>query len=177
MIVVGLSSSVLFIGFSGTEPIVRYQNLKFKQDSTTSMWTAKINGKIIAVNFPPPAIENILVEGTLGSILQNKLQIDTTTSINATAAQTLALAQHDFGRALSEYGVYVRSGFTKNNTYGLPIINCSTATGFIPVIEFVESNETKIIVRENCILAYAANQRDIFAVKDRMLYSALGVLK
>ena len=46
----------------------------------------------------------------------------------------------------------------------------------VPVIYFKQSNETKVIIDDDCIIAEARNNIDILRIKDRLLYSMLGVI-
>ena len=59
----------------------------------------------------------------------------------------------------------------------MPIIACDDATPLIPVIYFVESNETKIYKQENCIIAEADTSVDVIRIKDRLLYGIHGIIR
>lgn len=66
----------------------------------------------------------------------------------------------------------------ENESSKLPVITCANATAEIPVIELHLSNETIIVSNssENCITINARNV-DLGLVRDRLLYTALGVIK
>lgn len=70
----------------------------------------------------------------------------------------------------------MRAGFTTNNTFDMPIITCEDATPVVPIIYFKQSNQTKVSLEENCIIVEARNNIDILRIKDRLLYSMLGII-
>ncbi len=174
IIMIGTSISFIYIGFSGVDEKVRYNGIVFVKFS--DRWEAKINGKTAAFSFLPAETENIPVQG-FGQKLQNKLEIDSTYDFNSTFAQSIALAQHQMSLTLENYNVYLRPGFTGNNSYGIPVITCNDSTENIPVIYFRQSNSTNVKIKGNCVIAEASSNADIIKVKDRIVYGILGVIK
>ena len=112
----------------------------------------------------------------IASTLLNKPEIDTTSKINDTFSEEIALAQYNMALTLNNVNIYLRKGFTQNNTFNLPIITCENATFAVPIIYFKQSNETKITIEDNCIIAEAINAVEILRIKDRLLYSILGII-
>lgn len=175
MTVVGLSFSVVFFGFS-TSDKVKYSGMTFKADGVNKLWIAKIKNREAGFSYLPADTSSIIVEGAPFELLKGKLEIDTTYDLNGTNAGFIALAQHQMALTLGAYEVYVRNGFTAENKYKFPVIDCSSATSLIPVVYFVQSNVSKISVRDNCVIAEAAAGQDFIRVKDRIIYGILEVI-
>ena len=81
------------------------------------------------------------------------------------------------GLTLAQYGIFVRKGFTSNNSFNLPVVACSDSTPYVPVVYFRHGNSTNIHLDNDCIIAEAAENAGFIMVKDRLLYGMLGVMK
>ncbi len=175
LIMVGTSFSAFLFGGSPANEVVKYNDIKFVGNG--KMWTAKIDGKKAAFSFLPEEVKDIPVDGNIAPLLQNKIEIDSTSDFNSTFKEPIALAQHQMRLTLGEYGIYMRQGFTKNNTYGLPEITCSNATSNVPVIYFRNGNSTRIYLDSSCIIAEGYSDREFIRAKDKLLYMLFGVIK
>ncbi len=71
---------------------------------------------------------------------------------------------------------YLISGktFNSSNYQNLPILDCVNATAYIPVIKFIGSNTTEIILEDNCIIMKGRNL-DFIKYRDLILYKFYGV--
>lgn len=176
-IMIGTSFSFIFFGFSPSNEVVKYNGIKFVKNPSQNIWIAKINGKEAAFSFLPDEVKNIKSTGNLAARLQNKLEIDATYDLNSTYNQSIALAHHQMGLTLANYNIFVRKGFTTNNSFSLPIITCNDSTLNVPVIYFMHGNSTKIDAENSCIIAEAKSNADFIMVKDRLVYGILGVLQ
>ena len=176
IIMLGTSVSFVFFGYQPQSQAVKYNGIKFA--SSGNFWTADINGKYAAFTFLPADLENIRVPDSL-NFLQGKYEIDSTSEVNSTFKETIAVAQYQMGLTLQEFNIYLRKGFTANTSFSpsVPIIACSNATQDVPVILFIKSNSTNINVEGNCVYAEALTNTDVIRIKDRMLYGILGVMK
>lgn len=174
VIMVGTSFSFVFYGFAPTTQTVKYNGISFS--SGNNIWTAKIKGQEAAFSFLPTDVQDISVRDDFSKILSGKYEIDTTSEVNSTDKEYIALAEHQMGLTFGTYNIYLRNGFTTNNSFNFPVINCSNATQYIPVIYFRHSNLTSISVQNNCVIAEASSNTDFIRVKDRLLYGILGVM-
>lgn len=174
LIMIGTSVSFVFFGFSGVDEKVKYSGIVFVK--LLDRWEAKINGQFAAFSFLPGEVENVLVED-FSQRLQGKFEIDVTYDSNSKFNQSIALAQHQMGLTLTQYNIFVRKGFTTNNTFNLPIITCEDSTINVPVVYFRYANATNIHIENNCIVAEASSNADFIKLKDRLLYGILGVIK
>jgi len=171
--VIGLSSSFVFFGFNdGGKVTYNGHRFIFKGDH----WETKVNGVMAATTYAPDQVMTLDVPDEVASLLQGKLQIDTTSSINDSFKDAISLAQYQMGMTLAAGQVYLRSGFVSNET-SFPHITCQSATSFVPVIYFKSSNETKTTIEGSCIIAQAASGQEMVLLKDRLVYAMLGLDK
>ena len=175
VIMIGTSFSFVFFGFSPVSERVKYNGISFV--SNGNIWIAKINGIEVAFSFLPKDVEDISASGDFAALLQGKFEIDATYDLNSTFAQAIALAQHQMGLTLDVYNLYLRKGFTTNNSFNLPVITCKDATQNVPVVYFRHGNSTSIHVNNSCVIAEASTNVDFIKIKDRLLYGILGVMK
>ena len=70
----------------------------------------------------------------------------------------------------------VNGQISENEIYNYPIITCDNATEFIPVIYLKKGEETQIYTEGNCIIAEAAFEQAFIALKDKLMYTILGIL-
>ena len=173
-IMLGTSVSFVFFGFSPQSEVVKYDGLKFTR--LQDRWEAKINGRNAAFSFLPSEVKDVPSYDSIKE-LQGKFEIDSTYDSNSTHKEAIALAQHQMGLTLAQYNIFLRRGFTTNNTFNLPIITCDDAAQNVPVVYFRYGNLTNIHAESNCVIAEAASNQDFPKVKDRLLYGMLGVIK
>jgi hypothetical protein len=169
-----ISSIVGFI-YSGQDNQFKYNGIKFIRTST--QWRTTINNKQLTFDYFPSDVEQIELSNDVATILLNKPEIDTTSELNDTFSEEIALANYNMALTLNKLNIYVMGGFTTNNTFNLPILTCKDATQAVPIVYFKQSNQTKITIENNCIIAEAKNNMDILRIKDRLLYSMLGITK
>lgn len=174
-IMIGTSVSFVFFGFSPQNEVENHNGIKFTR--VQDRWEAKINGRNAAFSFLPGEVENIFALDDSFKRLQGKFEIDATYDLNSTYKEAIALAQHQMGLTLANYNIFVRKGFTTNNSFNLPVIACNDSTLNVPVIYFRHGNATNIHTEDNCIIAEAGSNVEFIKVKDRLLYGVLGVAK
>jgi len=165
---------VVFFGFQGSGPNVKYNDFKFFNRG--SFWSTNVDGKEALFTYLPQDLESISADASAINILKNKPQIDMTSDFNDTFAEGIALAQYQAGITLSNFGIFTRTGFTGENKYDLPIISCKFSTQLIPVMYFKKSNTTRISLQNNCIIAESGNHADVIRLKDRIVYGILGII-
>ena len=170
-LVIGLSSSFVFFGF-GSETKAKYngKTFHFKGDH----WEAKVNGQMAAFTNSPDVISAVSLPSDVGPLLLGKIQIDATSPSNDTLKDAIALSQYQMGLVLSNYNTYLRVGYL-NETAGFSRITCEGATPLVPVILFKGSSKTQATALNNCIIMEAKDGRDMLLLKDRLLFSMLGI--
>ena len=180
VIMLGTTFSFVYYGFAPEEDTVKYNGIKFTNHGNPSQgkfWVAQIKGIEAAFSFLPNEVENINSTGDFSGELHGKLEIDSTSDVNSTYKESIALAQHQMGLTLESYSLYLRKGFIAPNQFNLPLITCSESTSIVPVVYFKSGNATGIHVENHCIIAEASSNADVIKIKDRLLYGMLGVMK
>ena len=173
-IMIGSTFGVIFFGFSSGTGSVKYNDFKFVNKG--SFWSTKVNGMGALFTYFPTEIESINVSADISSRLKDRIEIDITSDYNDNYAESFALAQYQMGLVLNNFRMFTRNGFAGKNPSNFTIITCKDATNFVPVIYFKSGNETNIFLEDNCIIAEAATKADVIRVKDRLVYSILGVM-
>jgi|SRR3989338_4913743 len=167
---------VIFFGFGdGGTTSLRYNDFKFANKG--SSWSTMINEKEALFTYFPSDVGGINVSNDVINRLKNILEIDVTSGFNDTFAKQISLAEYNMGLTLDNFNVFVRQGFTAESQYNFPVITCEDATPFVPVIYFKKSNETKVYLEDNCIIAEALRQDDVERIKDRLVYGILGIIE
>ena len=172
---VGMTFSFVFYGFSSAEQKVKYKDFKFVYNQQSQAWMVKVQDKYAAFSFLPDEVRGMNITADL-AMLRQKPEIDSTYDLNDTNADVIALAQHQMGLTFQNYDVFLRAGAISENSYNLPVINCSIATPNIPVIYFRTSNLTMISQQGSCIIIESNRDVNFLMAKDRILYSILGIL-
>ena len=173
IIMVG-TSFVGFYGFAPSTAKVRYNGITFSTNG--QIWTAKIDGREAAFSFLPAEVQDINASADFSRILSGKYEIDLTSEFNDTNKEAISLAEHQMGLTLGNYNIYLRNGFTANNSFNFPIIKCSNATQYTPVVYFRHANFTSITTQNNCVIVEASSNTEFIRAKDRLLYGILGVM-
>mgnify|MGYP001562947474 FL=1 len=173
-IMIGTSVSFVLFNFQPQNDVIKYKGIRFVK--YTDRWEAAINGNSAAFSFLPNEVENIIISGDSIKRLQDKFEIDSTYDLNSTYKESIALAQHQMSLTLSAYNIYLRKGFTENNTYEIPVISCRDSTQNVPVVYFTYGNETSIHLDGDCVVAQAKGNIDFIRLKDRILYGILRVI-
>ncbi len=173
-IMIGTSVSFVLFDFQPQNDVIKYNGIRFVK--YTDRWEATINGNAAAFSFLPNEVENVIVSGDSVKRLQDKYEIDFTYDLNSTYKEPIALAQHQMGLTLAAYNIYLRKGFTGNNTYEIPVISCKDSTENVPVVYFAYGNETSIHLEGDCIIAQGKENSDFIRLKDRILYGILKVI-
>ena len=166
---------VVFFGYGGGVNSVNEKGLKFVDNG--NYWTTNVNGREALFTYLPSQVESIPISYDIINRFKNVIEIDVTSDFNDTFAEEIALAQFQIGVTLNNFNVFVRNGFTSENPSNFDIITCEDSTNLVPVIYFKSSNETKVYVENNCIIAEALSENDVLGVKDRLVYWVLGVIE
>lgn len=162
-------------GRNGSEEKLSYNDYKLVRKG--SQWSIVVDNKEAVFDYFPVEVENINVSYDIIESIMNTLEVDTTYDINSSYSESIAYSQYEIALMLNEhFNIYVRNGFTTNNTFGLSVITCDDATDIVPVIYFKESDEVKVYSEGNCIIAEGRNDLDFVKIKDRLMYGVLGII-
>lgn len=173
-VMIGSVFGVIFFGYNQQENKVKYNDFVFLKRE--GLWFTKLNGEEAVFNYLPDNVVNINLSSDILSRLNNLIEIDATSAFNDSFKEYIALAEHQMTFSLSNFNIYVRSGFTTENEFGMLIITCEDATQNVPVVYFTESNETRVYLQNDCIIAESKDGSDFLRIKDRLVYNILGIL-
>lgn len=174
VILMVLSVAGFYIGSTDTTS-VKYQGITFTPTSRGVL--ATINGDRYAFNYLPTQVEDIPRDPSLKSLLDQPY-LSMTYDPHSNYTQVLGAVQYYFqSNYASQFDTFVQPGITTNASFTFPIITCTNATLTQPVIAFFETNETRITLHNNCIIASAARPEDFLRITDALVLTKLGVLQ
>ena len=164
------------MGNESSQRKVTYNKFVFVNNG--NVWTTKINKKEAEFNNFPSAAEYINITPEIISRIKNTFEIQATSNFNDSFSQYIALSYYELSDQLNlHFNKYLLQGFTANTTGIIPIITCNNATNLAPVIFMKMSNETKVSMQDNCIIAEASSGTDFLMIKDRILYGLHGIIR
>ena len=157
---------------------LKYNDIVF--NSIQGGFRAKINGDVMTFSSFPGDLENIELPSGLSSRLVSTKMFYLTYDPDIVLAADIAAVQYLMQEEYFNYlGSYPVISLTKESEYDVPVINCINATFEVPVIIFLESEETSFdsdIDNPECIIFKSNSFSGFLALKDRLLFSALGVM-
>ncbi|MBD3354747.1 hypothetical protein GF361_02050 [Candidatus Woesearchaeota archaeon] len=172
-------SSILGYMF-GRSGIEKYKYNSFSFFKRNNEWVLDGDEGELSFNLFPEQVENIEMDFDAADVLQDKAEVDVTSDPESKYAEAIAVSQLSIQQNLMEYSdTFVVLGMTENDDgFDLPVIGCEDATESVPVLYFKESNSTGIKLEDNhCIILEAENELDFLRLKDRLLYSYIGIIK
>tara|TARA_Y100000310_G_scaffold332444_1_gene408033 strand:+ start:8587 stop:9168 length:582 start_codon:yes stop_codon:yes gene_type:complete len=167
---------VMFYGFTSPEDKIKYNDFVFTR--TRDGFTTEINKKDVSFFNFPEQVEDINIDNEIIQRLKNTAEIDITYDENNTYSSRIALIEYNLEPILRDsFNIYLRKGFATENSYNLPVINCSMATPKVPVLYFRSSDITRIYLEDDCIIAEADAGNDFLRIADRLLYGMFDIIK
>ncbi|MFH1642919.1 MAG: hypothetical protein ABIC04_08555 [Nanoarchaeota archaeon] len=166
---------IIFSGYRQQTVSMEYNGYTFlRQDNK---WVMNLNNNLVSFDYYPEEVESLNISPEIVSMLTNTFEIDATSEPNSTYKDTIAVVEYEMINFLSDnVNLYLRTGFTEENDYGLPIITCADSTPRVPVIYFKKSNITKVSLDRYCVVAEARDDFGFLRIKDRLLYTILGII-
>lgn len=171
------TAGVVFNYAVGEGNAVSYNTTVFTVSSTGAGITAKIGGQKLRFDYLPQQVQGITADSAAFQRIKSTLMVQMTSDYNSTSSDFIAQAEFNLAQVLeTHFKIYSAAGFTWKTNTTAPVITCANATAYVPVIRFIDSNETKIRMDGNCVLVEASSGNDFIAAKDRLLYGLLGVM-
>ncbi len=175
IVIIMVGSVIGYMFGRGTEDSFKYNGYRFLKKGNKLV--LKINKAEFEFDYLPSSVEDINISSEILDKFSNTIEIDSTYDNNSKWKEGIGIAQYDLEQGFNNLGIYLVKGLTTENDYGLPIIRCEDATTKVPVLYFKESNQTKVWIDDNCVIAEAKSEIDFIRIKDRLLYGLLGVMK
>ncbi len=179
MAVIMVTSIIGFMVGENPDQTKKYNGIKFYRTNTG--WEAKINGKMIQFMLLPEEVENVSISADILYGLKAGKMAQITFDSNAAYPQETALVQYQLQQTMNNaLNIYAITGLTdvpKNVTYTGILVGCQNATQYVPVILLAYGEETKITENNSCIILEAQSTYDMYALKDRLVYGLLDIIK
>jgi hypothetical protein len=154
---------------------VKYGNYTFI--GTNQGWQLTINKQNLFFQYVPQNVGDINISSDIATVLKVTPEIDITSDASDRNNQSIALLDYELQKAsIQTRKFYVRSGFTTNVTGVNTILRCENSTGSLPIIYIKTGNETRIYYNGVCIVMEARSGQEFLRLKDRILYTILGVM-
>jgi hypothetical protein len=171
--VIMISSTIGFIYSGGSSDFTYKDKFKFKAtDSNTFIYSDSAKQQFV-FRYLPPQVEDLNLSTKIVPPM-----VYVSFNPNSSNLDVIELMRFELVDDFAKLNIYAVPGVSENGSiYDLPIINCINASIAAPVIFFSSSNETKIIEKNGCLVFEAKDRADIVRLKERLLYSALGVME
>jgi len=169
--------AVSIIGFVSTNiisPTTEYNDIQFRQ--TPAGWVAEINEEEMLFTNHPLDVEHLNLSVEAAAALRDAKIIYVTSAVDDSLRESISQTMYDLIPAFQKKNIYAVLSFTENTTYNKPVVTCSNATAFVPVLYFRNSTTTQITNQNNCIIAEANAPINMIKIRDRLMYAVLGVI-
>lgn len=153
-----------------------YNGVKFESVPNANVFVAEIDEQEVFFSYLPRDVETMTVDTNVFPLLTNKPQLKITSDSLTNYSDIKSLISYDMSRLFES--VDIQRGYVdENNPYGFEQITCEDATEFVPVLYLMNSNETKISVNNNCVIAQADSQFGYLRIRDRLLFGMYGIIE
>ena len=171
--VIMVSSIIGYMWIGGNEAEFEYNGHKIAR--TDNGFAYAKDGNKFMFKFFPSELEGI--KGNTSLSLLNRPMFYLTFDPESGIVESMDVLRFDFSSDLPKLNVYFQQGvLNRSSIYNFTVIDCINATANVPVVKFIESNETKVTEKDNCLIFEAKSNYDVIKLKDLMLYSLLGVI-
>ncbi|MBW2999472.1 hypothetical protein KY339_02265 [Candidatus Woesearchaeota archaeon] len=176
-IVVLMVASVIGFMWSGDDgQSLEYNNYVFIDKGL--FWETEINGQKISFSSFPSEVEDINLSEEMVNVIKTTKMVYVTSDPDDEFKDGIGRAQFNMKNIFEQnLGIYFVYSFTKNNTFGKPIITCENSTATVPVMLFEKSNKTGISFDNDCIIFEAFNSNDFNVLGDRLLFGVLDIIE
>lgn len=166
---------VMFYGFANSNNEIKINGFKLKQVS--NYYTTEIGNENIEFYFLPEYLEDINISEQIKTELKTGASF-VTFNPDDSNLEYIDLIRFELSE-ISNKGLTTKqfiSAQTRNSTlYNLPIINCKNNTQD-PIIMIKTADNTEIYKQENCIYVTASYDTDFARIRDKLLYTILGII-
>jgi len=173
-----MATSIMgFMATQGDNSAFVYNGQKFAQGEIG--YVTQIGGKTISTFNLPDAVEDIELPRNIQDILESKSVFTITYDPNDIYSETLAVIQYNLENMM--YPVFEKfAQRALTNTTDFPSMleaDCKDATAAIPVLKFMESNDTRFVLEGNCIIAEGDAAFNLQQVHDRLIFGLTGIIE
>jgi len=173
-----VSSTMGFIMMqTAGDNVIKYGKFKFTREDT-GLYTAKINGRQYSFESFPSQVNSTFVSPAFIQLLRSTKMAYFTSSNSSPVMDQIGQSQYELGKLMQDsFGSVLQPAYTQGNAFSLPIITCSNATEFVPVIFAEYSNDSSVTEQGRCLVIHALSGQDLILAKDRIAFGLLGVIQ
>ena len=133
-----------------------------------------IQGQEVEFQALPAQVAYLNVDPLAIRLLQAAPQVVLTVDTNLTKQDASTV---DYDRLMLNLAIpkMINAIKVPDPRYKMPVLNCSNATVNMPVVQFIQSNDTKVTTEGYCI-TIQGEQRELLLIKDRIIYEYYGIL-
>lgn len=173
VMVLSVAGSVLYYSFGN-------QNLKYGKFSFvlsgSNQYITVIDGKRFVFNYFPSTLEDLNVSAGITDTLKGAQVVYVAFDPENLSAQDLYVIDAIRYDMAQHFPKQIYSGVLANDDrYPLPLMSCSNATNYAPMIVLENSNGSSISRKGYCIFM-AGSQQDLLRAYERLLYGYYGVM-
>ncbi len=174
---------IMFSSYNSGNDKLKYGEYKFEKavkrlpsGMTQEIWTVDIDGKKAEFSYFPGDLEEFELDPAIGDLLARSKVVYLTFDPSTKNVGKFELMRLEMAESLADFGKYPVPGIIEEHEqYSQPIVDCGNATEMVPVVSLVEGNETNARLEGGCIVL-EANEYSTTALKDRVIYSMLGIM-
>ena len=137
---------------------------------------ADFDGKIFEFTYLPREVAHLDL-GEVTGLLASSGMSYMTSDPDGSFPELTSITIFDAARALAEkHNHVVRTAFTAENEYGLPVVTCLNATPGVPVVLFNFTNSTDPVkVNGSCAVVSFDSEDSLRRLHDGLVYELMGV--
>lgn len=169
-----LSTFGVYLSASGNSSDGGYNGFTFRQKN--NQWITKVNDKDYAFFFHPLDLTMDVPQEIITAIRQSP-SLTLTFDPNMSQLQYADVARFELSQFLAfDLGKNVENAvLNKTSVYNLPIAACSGTEDKL-FITFIEANESKAFIENNCITIATDNPTEYLGYAEKIIYSLLGIV-
>lgn len=169
-----------FVGSNNTDS----NNIEYTSNDGTiygftfngQQYTTKINEEKLLFYSLPFDLARYNVSNEIKDIIKSRNAFYFTFDPDSEDIQYIEQARFELVTEMSKKNKFIIPSVIKNNSqYSYEIITCDNATLDMPVINFVESNTTKVTLENFCII-FQGKRLDFIRYRDLIVYTLSGVI-
>ena len=153
-----------------------YRGFGFKMGANNE-YLLKWKGQSLSFTYHPDDLKFLSIDPQAVALLKGTPQVLITMDPNSTELGTLDDLRFRLSQRFDELNIAVGMGVTNPNVnYPLPIITCSNATAYVPVIA-LQTGLQGLVLQDNCVVLSGSTTHDLETIGQRLEYGLLGVME
>ncbi len=178
VIMVASTFGIMFSGYGTQKETLEFRGYVFEQDG--NYLVTKVNKTEIMIQTNPYELETLEFNDSIREAIRDSQMVYISFPLKGLYPEYASLAAYDLSEFFGTKDIYAMGGISDDNSDypQIPLVDCRNATAEIPVIMFVQANETssRIAQEGDCITVEAAAPYQFITLKDRIVMGLAGVI-